>query len=121
MHKLVILVESIDEPAFEENWPGFLHLVERMPGLRREATCRVDQVVYGHLNCALIHELYFDSLDALQHSMTSPVGQEAGRLLQEMTRGRVTLLFADHKEDTVENIRKYRRLDGDEERDADTG
>lgn len=114
MYKLIILVESTADPSFGDNWPKFLHQAESIPGLRREATCRVNQVLFGDLPCALIHELYFDSYAALQFGLASIAGKEAGRLLQEMTRGRVRLLLADHTEDDLENILKYRN----EERDA---
>ena len=107
MHKLVILIESVEDPVFDENWPDFLHLAERMPGLRRETTARVDGVLFGERDYALIHELYFDSAAALHTAMASPVGQAAGRLLQAMTGGKLALLYADHKEDELENIRKY--------------
>jgi hypothetical protein len=108
MHKLIILVESTTTPNFHVFWPHFLHAAENIPGLRREATSRVSQVIYGEMQCSLIHELFFDSYQILQHGMASESGQEAGRLLQEMTSGRVKLLIADHSEDELENIRKYR-------------
>ncbi len=112
MHKLVILVEPPKNyPAFEEMWSQFLHLAERMPGLRRESTSRVDGVIYGRYDCAIIHELYFDSLSALREAMSSLEGKATGELLQRMTGGRMTLLFADHKEDDLENILKHRKQD----------
>jgi hypothetical protein len=113
MHKLIILVESTTTPDFHVFWPRFLHVAENIPGLRRESTSRVSQVLYGDLQCALIHELYFDSYPALQSGLASASGKEAGRLLQEMTGGRVRLLIADHSEDDMENIRKYRTLEQD--------
>ena len=109
MHKLVILVEHLsDETAFDELWPQFLSHSERMPGLKREATSHIDQPLYGRYQPALIHELFFDSLAALQEAMSSPQGRSAGELLQRMTGGRMSLLIADHKEDDLENIRRYR-------------
>jgi uncharacterized protein (TIGR02118 family) len=109
MHKLVIWIEEPDDWAtFDETWPQFLHHAESMPGLCREVTCRVDSVLYGRGDIALIHELYFDSMQALQEAMTSPSGSAAGKVLQSMTGGRMTLFYADHKEDDMENIRKYK-------------
>lgn len=110
MHKLVILVESTAETAvFDEFWPQFLHLAESMPGLVREATSRIDRVLYGQLNCTLMHELFFENWAALQKAMASPQGVQAGQILQRMTQGRVILMLADHKEDEIANLEKYRQ------------
>jgi len=39
-------------------------------------------------------------------AMASPQGQAAGSVLQQLTAGRMTLLVAEHREDSLENIRK---------------
>ena len=115
MHKLVILIEEPDDWAiFDETWPQFLQYAESMTGLRREVTCRVDSVLYGRSDIALTHELHFDTLQAVQEAMASSSGRSAGKILQSMTGGRMTLFFADHKEDDMENIRKYRQGMGNE-------
>ncbi|MEJ2264923.1 MAG: EthD family reductase [Anaerolineales bacterium] len=102
MHKLVILIEPLqDYDAFEESWPQFLHTAESMPGLRRESTSRVDGVLYGRYHCTIIHELYFDSLADIQEAMRSPE-------------------YADHKEDDLENILKFRKQEADDSAE-DTG
>jgi hypothetical protein len=113
MQKLIILLESTATPDFHVFWPRFLHAAESMPGLRREATSRVNQVLFGDWQCALIHELFFDSYPALQLGLASDAGKEAGRLLQEMTSGRVRLLISDHSEDNLDHIRKYRTQEQD--------
>ena len=110
MHKLLILIdETAETKEFHELWPQFLSLAESMPGLRREATTRVNRVLFGRLSCALMHELFFEDAAALQTAMNSPEGVKTGQLLQYMTRGRVILLLGDHREDDVENLKKYRR------------
>jgi uncharacterized protein (TIGR02118 family) len=109
MHKLVILIESASGPSFDQNWPQFLHLVERIPGLLRESTSRVAQVLFGNVTYEMIHELYFESYATMQQGLASPAGQEAGRLLQSMTGGRMVLLFADHLEDDIKNIQRYQK------------
>jgi uncharacterized protein (TIGR02118 family) len=110
MYKLVIMVGPLDNwAAFDEAWPRFLSQVENMPGLRREATSRVDTVIYGTAPVSFIHELFYDSLEDARQAMSSPAGSAAGKLLQAMTRGQVTLFLADHKEDDLENIRKYKQ------------
>lgn len=109
MYKLVILLKPLDEwEAFEAEWPRFLHLVESMPGLKREAVSRVESYLYGDSATIQMHELFFDTLEEAERAMASSQGQEAGRLLQEMTGGRMELFIADHKEDEIENIRKYK-------------
>lgn len=109
MHKLVILIEPVEDwAAFEDVWPEFLHKVESMPGLRREAISRVDQFLFGDTVYVQMHELFFDSLQQARSAMASPEGREAGRLIQQMTGGRMTLFFADHKEDDLDNIRRFR-------------
>jgi uncharacterized protein (TIGR02118 family) len=114
MHKLVILIEPLeDASAFEKGWPDFLHHSERMPGLQREATSRVDAVIYGQIPVAFMHELFFDNLAAAQQAMISPHGRQAGKVLQDITRGKMTLFFADHKEDDMENIRRYQKPEGE--------
>lgn len=108
MYKLVILIEEMENsPAFNDAWPGFLRLAESMPGLQRETFSRVESVLFAHIRPSLMHELYFDSLDAARLAMASPTGREAGQRLQQITGGRVTLFLANHKEDSLENIRKH--------------
>ena len=108
MHKLVILIEPLtDWQAFEDAWPDFLHQAEVMPGLRREASSRVEKFLYGKMSIHQIHELYFDSLQEAQQAMASSPGQLAGKLLQRMTGGKMTLFLADCREDDIENLRRY--------------
>lgn len=109
MHKLVILISPLaDASTFEDRWPEFLHLVETLPGLLKESTSRVERFLYGQLVCSQVHELYFNTLPELEAALASPPGVAAGRLLQQISAGRLTLFIADHREDDLENIRKYR-------------
>jgi uncharacterized protein (TIGR02118 family) len=113
MYKLVILVEALEIwDSFEERWPEFLHLVETLPGLRREATSRVDVFLYGASPYLNMHELFFDSRAEAEAALSSPNGQAAGALLQQMSSGKMTLFFADHREDDLDNIQKYKRTGG---------
>ena len=115
MHKLVILIDQLDDEAqFDEMWPEFLHVSERMPGLMREATCRVENILYGAHQPALLHELFFESLEDIQKALSSDEGRSAGELLQRMTGGRMSLFIADHKEDEIENIRRFQQEKTDE-------
>jgi len=108
MYKLIILVGALEDyQGFDDQWPDFLAAAEKMPGLLREITSRVDRVVYGDRPVHLVHELHFDSLKTAADAMGSPEGEAAGQILQAITGGQVTLLLADHSEDTLPNIRKF--------------
>jgi uncharacterized protein (TIGR02118 family) len=112
MYKLVILVETPeDETAFHDEWPLFLFLAERMPGLCRESTSHVDKILFGSTGYSLIHELYFDSLETLKEAMNSQEGRLAGGQIQKMTHGRMSLLLTDHAEDNLEHIQQFTRKD----------
>lgn len=112
MHKLVILIhESQEWQQNEERWPEFLRMAEQMPGLRRESTGHVEGNLTGGPAYARMHELFFDTLLEAEQAMASPYGRVAGGVLQQMTGGRLTLFFADHKEDDMVNIRKYQPVD----------
>lgn len=116
MYKLVILIEQLEDISqFDEMWPEFLHISEQMPGLRKEATCRVESNLFGTHHPIMMHEIFFNTLDDLYQAMSSPEGRKAGELLQIMTNGRMTLFTADHKEDDIDNIRLYRQNEGDEQ------
>jgi uncharacterized protein (TIGR02118 family) len=117
MFKLVILIEpQIDMLKFEQSWPEFLRQAEKMPGLRRESASPVYARLHGNSQVAMIHELYFDSPDDLREALGSPAGQEAGRILQTITGGKFTLLFADHLEDELKKIKEF---DPDEENEEE--
>ena len=110
MVKLVILIEpQNDWSELEAAWPEFLHYAEEMPGLQREAASKIDSMLYGNSSYIQMHELFFESLAAAQQAMSSPPGQAAGRLLQQMTGGKLVLFFADYKEDDIANLRKYKQ------------
>jgi uncharacterized protein (TIGR02118 family) len=110
MYKLVILIEPPADPQqFDEQWPEFLHLVEAMPGLQREASSRIDHFLFGSTPYSHMHELYFDTLADAETALSSMVGQAAGGLLQHMTAGRMTLFFADHREDDAANLSRFRQ------------
>jgi uncharacterized protein (TIGR02118 family) len=108
MYKLIILIEPpYDQEAFDESWPRFLREVEKMPGLVREATVRMVDTIYGESQFHLIHELFFQTREELQTAMASPKGQTSGRVLQQITGGKMSLIIAEHREDNIENIQNY--------------
>jgi len=112
MHKLIILFEQ--DPlatAFQPGWQRFLSMVEKMPGLRGQFVSNVERLVFGKPENAYvrIHELLFDTREALETALRSPEGQDAGRFLQMFTHGKVILLTAVHLEDQKATPRKPRR------------
>ena len=105
MHKLVILIQEPGDPEqFEAGWPKFLSWAEQMPGLRSEVTSRVAQTIFGDFPYFMVHELLFDTPQAAHQALQSRAGQAAGQTLQALTQGHVILYFADHLEDSIENI-----------------
>ena len=105
MFKLIILVEPQEDwLQFEQAWPQFLAIAEKMPGLQREVNSPIYTTLHGNNEVAMIHELYFNSQEDLRLAMTSDEGKESGKILQIITHGKVTLLFADHLEDEFKNI-----------------
>ena len=112
MYKLMIVIPpNIISPEFDAGWPEFLHQAESMPGLQREVTVRVSGSLYGTQEIDTVHELYFESLADLQNAMSSPAGLAAGQIIQQLTQGKMTLLIAEHREDNIENLRRYRQDD----------
>ena len=105
MHKLIILLPGSE--GLPADWHVFLRQAELLPDLRREATSHVLHHLYGEADYSIIHELFFDDLPALEKALSSDLGIRAAQTLHKITGGRVALLVADHKEDALENIRKF--------------
>lgn len=111
MYKLVILIESMEDwQSFESEWPKFLHLAESMPGLKKEAISQIDRLLYGNTSYVKMYELYFDTKENVEQALSSSAGQEAGRLLQMITQGKIMLFIAKHQEDDLTNIRKFKKI-----------
>jgi uncharacterized protein (TIGR02118 family) len=110
MYKLMIVIPpNFDEARLNAGWPEFLQAAESMPGLQREASIRVVTSLYGESGIGMVHELFFNSLAALKEAMSSPEGLRTGQIIQQLTDGKMTLLIAEHREDDIENLRKYRQ------------
>lgn len=101
MHKLMVIFRRLgDTLNMEERWSQeFVPLAEKMPGLRRIAVSRIIERPDGLVDTHMIHELYFDDLQAARAAMVSAEGQAAGRALMSFAAGRVSLYLADHRED----------------------
>ncbi len=119
MFKLVVLIEAQDDLVrFENDWPKFLALAEKMPGLIKESKSPIHSRLYGRLDVSMIFEMFFESFDALKAAMKSSEGVAAGKMLQTITDGNVTLLYSDHLEDNLKNIRAYEDDKKDRAKDA---
>jgi hypothetical protein len=106
MYKLVILIHPLEDwLKFEDGWPDFLEAAEAMPGLVRETASRIDRVIYGQYEAALMHELFFEDMETLKAGFNSVEGQHTGQVLQRITNGQFTLLMAQHLEDELANLR----------------
>lgn len=86
-------------------------LAEQMPGLVRETVGDVEQLLYGPelQRFAKIHELYFESREALEAALRSEAGQAAARWLHEFGRGRFLILIVEHKEATPADFKGQRQ------------
>lgn len=101
MHKLMILFKrSADSLDMETRWSNeFVKRAEAMPGLRRVSVSRVTGGLSGEVDLHMVHEFYFDDLQALQQGLASPEGQIAGKALMSFASEHVTLCFAEHMEE----------------------
>ncbi|MBN2045528.1 MAG: hypothetical protein JW757_10950 [Anaerolineales bacterium] len=109
MFKLIILIQpEIDKEIFFNGWPDFLSHAELMPGLERIVSAPVHAYLTGDYRPLIVHELIFETRPALEKALASQHGVAAGKLLQQITGGAVTLMTAAHMEDSGENLRKIR-------------
>jgi uncharacterized protein (TIGR02118 family) len=101
MHKLMVVFHSSGDPlTLETQWSEeFVKRAEQMPGLRRVAVSRVVGGPGGGLNLHLVHELFFDDLQAIETALASQEGQEAGKALISLAGDNVSIYFAQHLEE----------------------
>lgn len=99
-HKLILLFHSPLPPNFEQRWSEhFVPLAEKLPGLRRVVVSHTQGGPAGPVEIYLVHELHFDSLEALKAAMLAPEGLAAGQALVKLAGKQATLMFAEHMED----------------------
>jgi hypothetical protein len=109
MYQLVLLIpQEVDESGFDQSWPVFLNHAENMPGLIRETTGLVEDVLYGKDAFRRIYTFTFPDKEALHQALASEPGEKAGQLIHELTGGQITILITHHREDHLEHIRSYR-------------
>jgi len=103
MVKLMALYRKpADVQAFEEHYAGVhLPLVEKIPGLRKTELSRITGAPRGEAPYYMMHEMYFDDMDAYNQAMMSEENKAAGKDLMSFARDIVTLMVADVYEDAV--------------------
>lgn len=102
MHKLMVIFHpSGNSTALEQQWSDrFVAQAEQMPGLRRVAVSRVRERLVERVPIHLIHELFFEDEAALRRALASPAGQAAGEALMRFAAQDVTLVMAEHLEES---------------------
>lgn len=104
MYKLTLIFHAQpDNPDLLTRWSQeFVPLADRLPGLKLVIVSHVDGGPSGPTDIRLIHDLIFESREAMTEAMQSPAGVAAGQCLVHITRNApnsVTLLFAEHMAD----------------------
>jgi uncharacterized protein (TIGR02118 family) len=102
MYKLMVIFHpSSNTTALEQQWSdNFVAQAEQMPGLRRVAVSRVHDRLAERVPIHLIHELFFDDEAALHRALASPSGRAAGEALMRFAARDVTLVTAEHLEES---------------------
>jgi hypothetical protein len=105
MYQLLILLPlDVDINAFDEGWPKFLRLAEKLQGLQKETISRIDRGIYGHNQIQRIYSFIFNDKYAFEKALTSPEGEQAGKLIHQISGGKVILLSSHYLEDSLDNI-----------------
>lgn len=84
-----------DTEVFENAYNDFLALAERMPGIQRRQVVLTLGSPLGMPPYYRILELYFQDQAALEQSLLSPAGQEAGGELRRFPNGSYDIFFGE--------------------------
>ena len=97
MIKLTVLYGNPEDPAaFDEYYQNtHVPLAERIPNVQRFEVGRVAPMDGGEPPFHLIAELWFESADVLQESMSSPEGQAAADDIPNFATGGVTMFVSE--------------------------
>ena len=103
---LVLIPLSVEIQSFDEGWPEFLKVAEKMPGLIQESVIRIDNCIYGQNHLRRIYSFSFQDSASLEKALLSPPGEEAGKILHKITQGNMILISGEYKQDSLENIQQ---------------
>lgn len=92
---MILFRKPKDVGAFENSYNDFLALVERMPDITRRQVVDVVGSPQGEAPFYRMLEVYFNSSEAMQDSLRSPAGQEAGKQLTSFPAKSTEMLFAE--------------------------
>jgi hypothetical protein len=104
---VIILPESLDLNQFDKGWPAFLKLAEKMPGLIQESVTRIDQVLYGSEKIQRIYTFSFQDRQSMEQALTTGVGEEAGKILHQITNGEISILAGANLTDNLDRIHSF--------------
>jgi hypothetical protein len=82
-----------------------------LPGLIREAITTISHSLSGTSPILRCYSFTFPDQQTLQAGLSSPSGQEAGKIIHQLTDGKGIILTADFLEDEISNINKFKSGD----------
>ena len=110
MYQLILLIpSSVDIIKFDKEWPLFLEAVEDLPGLVSESLIRIDRRLYGQSTLSRIYSFCFPDQETLEKALLTKPGEKAGKIIHDLTGGQVILLTGEYREDSIGNIKSYRK------------
>jgi uncharacterized protein (TIGR02118 family) len=92
---MIIFYRPDDSRAFENSYNDMLALTERMPEITRRQVIDVVGSPSGQSPIHRILEVYFEDRAAMERSLMTPAGQEAGQQLYTFAAGSFEMVFAD--------------------------
>jgi uncharacterized protein (TIGR02118 family) len=92
---MLIFYHPEDIVAFENRYQDLLALVERMPEIIRRQVIHVTGSPSGRSPYYRILEVYYIDQEAMNRSLLSPAGQEAGGEIQKFAANAFEMAFAE--------------------------